>query len=77
MDYGKVRRVLLSHDRTTIMSTSEDGTFYVSRIDYNTFVQAARGMFIEKFDYPELTNGITSGTLNEEIKLEGNLNIFY
>lgn len=70
MDYGKVRKVLLNYDKTAILSTSEDGTFYVNKIDYQTFVSAARGMFIDKYDYPELSNGITSGTLNEDIQLE-------
>jgi hypothetical protein len=70
MDSGKVRKVLLNHDKTCILSTSEDGTFYVNRIDYPTFVSAARGMFIERYDHPEVTFGITSGTLNEELQLE-------
>lgn len=34
MDYGKVRKVLLNYDKTAILSTSEDGTFYVNKIDY-------------------------------------------
>lgn len=70
MDYGRVRKVLLNYDKTAVLSVADDGTLYVYRIDYQGFITAARGVFIETFQMPELSNGINSGTFNEEIPLE-------
>lgn len=34
MDYGRVRQVSLTFDRTGVLSVSDDGTFYVYKIDF-------------------------------------------
>lgn len=34
MDYGRVRKVAITFDRTGVLSVSDDGTLYVYQIDF-------------------------------------------
>ena len=38
MDYGRVRKVALNYDKTTVMSVADDGTFNLYKIDYQAML---------------------------------------
>ncbi|CAD8122108.1 unnamed protein product [Paramecium sonneborni] len=70
MDYGRVRKVSLTFDRTGVLSVSDDGTFYVYKLDFQSFLMQLSGNEVSDFQYSEFTMGINSGTFAEEIAYE-------
>lgn len=43
-DNGKVCKVVFNHERNTILTTAEDGTIFVYKIDFGSFMRAAKSL---------------------------------
>jgi len=43
VDYGKVNKVLVNSDKTSLLSCADDGTIYVYKFDFKGFEGASKG----------------------------------
>jgi len=68
-NYGVVKKLALNIENTAVMSTSEDGTLLVHKIDFSTFTRGVKGEYIEpgQISIPSVILGISSANFSDKI----------
>ena len=70
-NYGLVRRTILNHERSCLLSAADDGSIFVYKLDEQGYVKAAKGEHPSNFVFKELEGtGITEGIFSEHIDLQ-------
>ena len=70
-NYGLVRRTILNHERSCLLSAADDGSIFVYKLDEQGYVKAAKGEHPSNFVFKELEGtGITEGIFSEQIDLQ-------